>query len=183
MNRIPLLIRIAIVLLILAAIGAVSMGCNTAKRAHQYANAHPEEFAEFCAEEYPVKDSLVVRDSVHFDTLYVEGVTLTDTLVIEGKTVILDRPCPPQRVVTKVVRKDSTIYRENTARVAHLGAEIKAKEKQITEDKQYIKWIEGKANWWRSACVLTWLIVGVYILLKVFSSRLLSTAKGFFTGV
>jgi len=48
--------------------------CMTPKKAAETLNKHPKEAAEFCAENYPVKDSIIFK---------VDTVTTIDTTVLE----------------------------------------------------------------------------------------------------
>ncbi len=41
------------------------------RKTQQYLFSHPDFSAGYCAEQFPVKDSIVTRDSIRFDTLYV----------------------------------------------------------------------------------------------------------------
>ena len=126
--------------------------------------------AEVCADEYPVKDSVITRDSISYDTTVVqETVTIRDTITVGGQTVYVTKQCPPHQVITKTEWKERTVWKENTARVSALQGRINAYEKKltaITADRDKMK--EGR-NWWRWACLITWVIVAGYIALRIFT--------------
>jgi len=97
-------------------------GCFTPKKAVDVLSRPKNEpvAAEFCANKYPVRDSIIKGDSVvRFDTLWE---TYTDTLISEPQVVIETKIIP--KTVTKWVTIRDTIIRENTARVAVLGSQI-----------------------------------------------------------
>lgn len=144
--------------------------CNAERKALDYAKSHPEKFAEFCADEFPVKDSVIVRDSISFDTLYSENeVYIRDTSYIEkeGRTITIykEKRCPPTKTITKTVRHDSLVIRRDTAKETALQQERDAQVKR--GDK-----LDRKYNWWMRACLITWLLVALYVLGRVFSARL-----------
>jgi hypothetical protein len=141
------------------------VSCSVEKQAQKktaWLIAH-DKLDDVCARIYPVKDSLVVRNSVSFDTLYVENeVFIRDTVTREGRTVYIEKKCPPHQVITKVVNRDSIIYRTNTAEVERLKGEVLSKEKQIKEKDNTIigkdKKID-KNDWWKWACLITWFAI------------------------
>lgn len=136
--------------------------CNVEKRTQKkvaWLIAH-DKLDDVCARVYPVRDSIVVKDSVSFDTLYLENeVYLRDTVFREGQTIYREKKCPPVTVVTKTVTKDSIIYRRNTAEEERLKGEILIKENNLivkdeTINKQQAK--IDKNDWWKTACLITW---------------------------
>lgn len=101
-------------------------GCLSQKKVQRYLNENPQTAAEYCAEEFPVKDSVYVKDTVVlYDTLYLQGVPLYDTLTIKGETIIIKRVCPPTKVITKTVRVDSIIIRRDIAQETSLRLTVK----------------------------------------------------------
>ncbi len=109
-------------------------GCMTPKKAVDVLSRPKNEpvAAEFCANKYPVRDSIIKGDSVvRFDTLWE---TYTDTLISEPQVIIETKIVP--KTVTRWVTIRDTIIRENTARVAVLGSQIaklEANNRQQTE--------------------------------------------------
>ncbi len=80
--------------------------------------------AAYCALRFPVKDSIIIRDSVHFDTLY-QGETFFDTVtVIKSDTVFktIVKTLPAQ-VITKTQVVTKEVWRENTAKYEALKTE------------------------------------------------------------
>lgn len=82
---------------------------------------HPIESAKYCADKYPVKDSIVKGDTVTVtDTLW--GI-VTDTVTdIYNDTVFITKF--QDRVINKTKTIRDTIFRENTAKVQQLSLQI-----------------------------------------------------------
>jgi uncharacterized protein YpmS len=131
-------------------------GCSVEKKSQRkvaYLLAH-DKMDEACARLFPVRDSVVTKDSTHFDTLYVENnpIIKTDT-VYKNDTVFITQSvkCPPEKVITKTVHDSVFTYRTNTAEVERLKGElldkeavIKAKDEVVL--KQQVK-IEALDKW------------------------------------
>lgn len=93
------------------------IGCSSEKqiqRAKNRLSANPLEAASFCANSFPNKETIVYRDSVTLDTIFLE-LTRTDTL-IENDTVRIITTSPAQ-VITKTLVKYKEVQIENTAKV------------------------------------------------------------------
>lgn len=145
-------------LVLWSAIVLLVIGCTTEKKATKYMQKHPEVSAKLCAETYPVKESVIVRDSVHFDTLYVDGepVFVRDTVYTKGDTVIkvIEKKCPQNQTIVKTINHDSIIVRENTAQIANLQniinnlqSEINSRDETIAAQDATIK-TKNKWIWW-----------------------------------
>jgi hypothetical protein len=123
------------------------------KKAVNYLLTH-DKLAAVCARVYPIHDSVTVKDSTHFDTLYVENnpIIKTDT-VYKNDTVFITQSvkCPPEKVITKTVHDSVLTYRTNTAEVERLKGELLDKDKVIKAKddvvlKQQVK-IEALDKW------------------------------------
>jgi len=93
------------------------IGCSSEKqiqRAKNRLSANPLEAASFCASNFANKETIIYRDSVTLDTIYLE-LTRTDTL-IENDTVRIITTSPAQ-VITKTLVKYKKVQIENTAKV------------------------------------------------------------------
>lgn len=103
----------------------VSASCTTQLKVEKWNRAHPVEAAEYCAETFPVVDQTEVRVDTLSDTVtVVRSISVFDTLYMEGKPVLVHTKCPPSQVITRTIRKDSLIRRENTARVEALTGQL-----------------------------------------------------------
>jgi hypothetical protein len=155
----------------------VLIGCTTQKKATNYFNNHPDQLAPICADKFPVKDSLVTRDSVRFDTLFIEGdpVVLKDSFYIKGDTVVkqVTKECPKVQTIVKTVIKDSIHYVENTARVAMLLNQVKELSDKVEKCQTMSDKLQDKVK--HKNKVIWWLIIVVAIeSLWIFRKPLLS---------
>ncbi|GAA0561460.1 hypothetical protein [Chitinophaga japonensis] len=128
---------------------AALSGCMTAGRVTGWLNDHPAASARYCADEYPVKTITTVTERVEHDTITVPGgqVVIHDTIPCPDGTSVpvqYEQPCPPVKVVTQTVYRDSVVKVENTAHVRALQADSayfvrKANEATVRGDK-WQKW-------------------------------------------
>lgn len=161
-------LRMVIVYGVLLFFIASMIGCATQKNAEKYYQKHPEKLAEKCAYEFPVIDSVVVIDSVHFDTLYIETepLVIKDSFYIQGDTIIktVTKQCPPHKEVIKTVRHDSIIIRRDRAYETVQQNQLFMEREQNTKLNNEVKDLEKKRNWWRTACLITWALILFYVL-------------------
>lgn len=150
--------------------------CATQRNAEKYYAIHPEKLAEQCTDKFPVKDSVVVIDIVHFDTLFIAGepVILKDSFYIKGDTIVkqVTKECPKVQTITKTVTHDSIIYRRDMAMEYMLNSKIEEQGKQITELQTVLKQSNEGRSRWRLWCLITWGICAVFIGFKIVKPRL-----------
>lgn len=152
------------------------ISCNPAKHAINFFDNHKEPAALYCAIRFPVKDQVIVRDSVHFDTLFSAG----DTVQVAAPcpdgidTVLVRAACPPVRTITKIINHDSLIIRRDFAAETVLQNNITSCYKTITEREDQIRKLSAdlskakkQRNWWMIACLITWGMIAGGIALKV----------------
>lgn len=108
--------NLLLALVVLAALGFVltlpsCYSIDKAKKQHAKAvTAYPIIEAESCSEKYPCKDSIIKGDSVlTFDTLYVGGENMFDTIVVNDTIRITKVVKQPKEIITKTVRINDTI--------------------------------------------------------------------------
>lgn len=142
-------------------------GCVTSKKVTRYLNEHPLKAAEYCSKAFPVKDSIVTRDSVSLDTLYIECPPISESVRLDTITLTKDKkvyvPC-----VSKTIYKDSTIYRRDFARETVLEENLRiTSDANLTlhDKNQELKLKVIKVT---NRNVLLWLLI---ILLTGFSFR------------
>lgn len=134
--------------------------CNPVKKALKVAHDNPKEFAAFCAEAFPVTEKVTVKDSIRFDTMYLQSdpVTVYETI---NDTVYKTVSMPGTTYfVTKTVTKDSTIIRVDNAA---LQAKQKQNDDLIVVNKKLVT-DKAKADWWKRACLITWGILAAFII-------------------
>jgi hypothetical protein len=96
------------------------VACNQQRKTQRYLFEHPEFTAEVCAENFPDKpDSVIVKTDTVIEIIFMDSLVFnTDTLYRDSlgykyRTIT--------KVVTKTIRKDSIIYRENKAEQERLN--------------------------------------------------------------
>lgn len=93
------------------------IGCSSEKqiqRAKNRLSANPLEAASFCSTLYPSKETIIYRDSLTLDTIFLE-LTRTDTIV-ENDTVRITTTSPA-KVITKTLVKYKEVQTENKAKL------------------------------------------------------------------
>lgn len=149
-------------------------GCMTTQKATDFLQKKGA-LASICADAYPVRDSLEIRERLHLDTItHTKTEYATDTIYVQGEPVIIKAKCPPSQTITKTVYRDSIHYVENTAKLKvwqgkadSLASVTIEKEKTIVLKESKINDLTDSRNQWRKWCLITWIIVAVYIVLKV----------------
>jgi len=144
------------------------LGCNTAQRklekTQEYLFKHPEFSAGYCAEQFPDKaDSVIVKtdtiveiqfmDSIVFDT----DTLYKDSLGFKYRTIT--------KIVTKTIRKDSIIYRENRAEQERLQLALLECQKTTAALVQKNTFLEQERNEWKGkARKRGWMFLGLIFL-------------------
>ena len=159
--------------ILLAFILSGCYGLQKAKIQHGKAvSTFPEIGAEYCAITFPAKDSIIKGDSVlSFDTVYVGGETVFDTVVTKGDTVrIVKTVTQPAKVVTKTVAIHDTIIRVDRAAVELCAIERRnAIANETAERTRADKWEQrAKTRFWINLGLI-FLIVG-YVGANVYKS-------------
>ena len=123
-----------------------------------------------CAANFPVRESIVIKDTVLYDTVTGEAVIIIDTIpCTDGKPVITEKKCPPHQVITKTEWKERTVWKENTARVSALQGQNKAYENRVstlTAERDLAK--QGRSKWRLRFFILLGIVLA-YIALRFFT--------------
>ena len=128
-----------------------------------------KKLAQTCAEKFPVRDSLIVKERVIVDTINIKGDTVTaecppmivrDTITGEIIKVPVYRKvaCPDKQFIYKTVIKDSLIYKENTAKVSYQNILMQEQANTISKLHFYKKWF-----WILVICVVVYFGVKFYL--------------------
>jgi hypothetical protein len=165
-------------------ISLLLIACNPVSKAVKTFEKHPYEAVAYCAMRFPVRDSILVRDSVSYDTIYKDGEIIKIPIPYavydtSGRPAYVEAPCPPHRTITKIVRRDSLIIRRDIAKETVLKnanddcyLNVVKKEKRITELEDDYTGMKKKRNWWRIACLATWTLIGLGIVWRIKSKLL-----------
>lgn len=147
--------QLIFILLILMLIAGLIQSCKVSEqkkidKAKIVALNHPNEFAQICAQLFPVRESFIKgKDSIVRDTLYEEKVVKVP-VVVKGDTIFVDAKCPKTKTLTNTVYRTDTLFKENTAKLKALenlynkrGDELNKTKTLLTEAKLS----SGQKNW------------------------------------
>ncbi len=139
-------------------LAALVLSCNVQQKAINTFNKHPELSSLYCAEKYPVKDTVIIRkDSVSFDTLVLENMVIDTIHSVYNDTVFQTvTKTLPAKTITKTVTQVKEVVRENTARVKQLelsGVALQQENSELQEDNEAkavkISALKKERNKWR----------------------------------
>jgi len=171
----PRLILYIIVIFLLA---VAIFGCYTEKKAKQQFNkailSFPKIPLDYCAAQFPDKpDSVIVKTDTVMEVIFMDSlVNNTDTLYRDSlgfkyRTIT--------KVVTKTIKRDSIIYRENRAEQERLQlALLECQKNTGVEMAKNTKLEQDLAKWKRNAKIRWWwiaLLIGGFvgtIAIKIF---------------
>lgn len=144
-------------------------GCTTSRNANKYMVKHPLVGSNFCAVNYPCKDS------VKEVTRYLQGeevVTTHDSLIYVTDTVnntvekVRVKYINTVKVRVDTFYNDRIIYQTDKAKIAAITANYsKAKQQTVNAMKSAVKW----QKWAIEACLSLFVllvIIGVYLYYK-----------------
>jgi len=160
MPWVPVIMVVIMILLLFSS-------CSTVQKAKQTLNDNPRDAAEYCADKFPVKDSIVIRDSITTDTIY-QGETFFDTVYTTDTDTVTRTVTKvlPGKIITNTVTQVKEVFRENTATVAALQItvsdclnEVNRKDKAITETT------DSRDTWKKKAKQRWWIIIALVALL------------------
>lgn len=147
---------------------------NAPKRQYQLATRYPAVLAEAAARFIPAKPPVYIKGDT--DTI-VEVQVLTDSVRVV---------CPPNLKDTLIVRiPGSTVTRTvtinrtdtlelfNTYEIANLTEKLRGSRNQNTLDAGRITDLKKDRNWWKWAAIITWILLALYIGLRIAKPKLL----------
>lgn len=115
-------------------------------KAVQTMDSDPEKAAWYCATKFPVKDTIIYRDSVTYDTIINDNY-IYDTATIHDTTTITNTS--PAKTLVKTVYKVKEIVRENTAKVQALEYAMSDATKLIAKKEAQIEELQKSLGEWR----------------------------------
>jgi len=137
------------------------IGCSSEKqiqRAKNRLSANPLEAAAFCSASFPNKETIIYRDSLTLDTIYLE-LERVDTL-IENDTVRIITTSPA-KVITKTLVKYKEVQIENTAKIEEQRQLlIKCEGRYDALQKKFEKSEEQRKAWRKKFYWIIFVILG-----------------------
>ena len=129
--------------------------------------------AAVCAENYPVKDSIIRGDTVlYYDTVLMDGDIIVDTVITKDTVRITTVKTLPSKTITKTVIKVDTVIRENTAKVQACDNDKRKLIDLLSVQKKESDDWKSKA---KNRSLIMWGLIALIILIagwKIYSSSL-----------
>ena len=85
-------------------------------------NKFPSLIAQNCADKFPIKESVEIREVVTYDTIKNVDTLIKDSLI---NNEVVRFVYLPGQTITKTIKKDSVIRLENTAKLFVLESKLK----------------------------------------------------------
>ena len=86
-------------------------------------NKFPTLIAQNCADKFPIKESVEIREVVTYDTIKSVDTLIKDSII---NNEVVRFVYLPGKTITKTIKKDSIIRLENTAKLFVLESKLKA---------------------------------------------------------
>ena len=86
-------------------------------------NKFPSLIAQNCADKFPIKESVEIREVVTYDTIKNTDTLIKDSII---NNEVVRFVYLPGKTITKTIKKDSIIRLENTAKLFVLESKLKA---------------------------------------------------------
>jgi hypothetical protein len=99
-------------------------------------NKFPTLIAQNCADKFPIKESVEIREVVTYDTIKNTDTLIKDSIINNDvvRFVYL-----PGKTITKTIKKDSIIRLENTAKLFVLESKLKASNEALIVTNSKLK--------------------------------------------
>ena len=121
-------------------------------------NKFPSLIAQNCADKFPIKESVEIREVVTYDT-----VKSTDTLIKDSiiNNEVIRFVYLPGKTITKTIKKDSIIRLENTAKLFVLESKLKASNEALIVANDKLKTLK------KLLIAIFWISVILVVLKKL----------------
>jgi hypothetical protein len=107
-----------------------------------------KKMAAYCAEKFPVKDSIILTETIDTQYRWIKGDTIKVPFKVNDSTHYGIGICPPIKVADVRKSKEKVVYQENTAKIKQKDLVIDSLYQKITNlelnNSSLIKQIEDK---------------------------------------
>jgi len=86
-------------------------------------NKFPTLIAQNCADKFPIKESVEIREVISYDTIKSTDTLIKDSII---NNEVVRFVYLPGKTITKTIKKDSIIRLENTSKLFVLESKLKA---------------------------------------------------------
>jgi len=119
-------------------------------------NKFPTLIAQNCADKFPIKESIEIREVVTYDTIKSVDTLIKDSII---NNEVVRFVYLPGKTITKTIKKDSIIRLENTAKLFVLESKLKASNEALIVANHKLKAL-------RTILYIMFVISVVLVLLK-----------------
>lgn len=116
----------------------------------------PTLIAQNCADKFPIKESIEIREVVTYDTIKSTDTLIKDSII---NNEVIRFVYLPGKTITKTIKKDSIIRLENTAKLFVLESNLKASNEALIV-------ANGKLKTLRTILYIMFVFSVVLVLLK-----------------
>lgn len=99
-------------------------------------NKFPTLIAQNCADKFPIKESVEIREVVTYDTIKSVDTLIKDSII---NNEVIRFVYLPGKTITKTIKKDSVIRLENTAKLFVLESKLKASNEALNAANHKLK--------------------------------------------
>ena len=121
-------------------------------------NKFPTLIAQNCADKFPIKESVEIREVVTYDTIKSIDTLIKDSII---NNEVIRFVYLPGKTITKTIKKDSIIRLENTAKLFVLESKLKASNEALIAANHKLKTLK------KLLIAIFWISVVLLILRKL----------------
>jgi len=119
-------------------------------------NKFPTLIAQNCADKFPIKESVEIREVVTYDTIKSVDTLIKDSII---NNEVVRFVYLPGKTITKTIKKDSVIRLENTAKLFVLESKLKTSNEALIV-------ANGKLKTLRTILYIMFVLSVVLVMLK-----------------
>lgn len=121
-------------------------------------NKFPTLIAQNCADKFPIKESIEIREVISYDTIKSVDTLIKDSII---NNEVIRFVYLPGKTITKTIKKDSIIRLENTAKLFVLESKLKASNEALIVANDKLKTLK------KLLIAIFWISVVLVVLKKI----------------
>ena len=121
-------------------------------------NKFPTLIAQNCADKFPIKESVEIREVVTYDTIKSTDTLIKDSII---NNEVIRFVYLPGKTITKTIKKDSIIRLENTAKTFVLENQLKMSNEKLIKANHKLKTLK------KLLIAIFWISVILVVLKKL----------------
>ena len=121
-------------------------------------NKFPSLIAQNCADKFPIKESVEIREVISYDTIKSTDTLIKDSII---NNEVIRFVYLPGKTITKTIKKDSIIRLENTAKTFVLENQLKMSNEKLIKANHKLKTLK------KLLIAIFWISVILVVLKKL----------------